>query len=370
MGIFNRRKTEERAAEFPFVLPTGNYLQPLQGPMQVSTSTALTLPTLYRCVHLIADSIASLPLAAFREGQRVQPAPPILMQPDRQSTRVDLLGSVVLSLLIDGNAYLLVGDRDALGYPRQAVVLATDAVHLSATADGEITYKVGGTTYTSEDVLHIRNLTLPGMARGMSILEYQRRTLGGAMAGEDAAANVFDAGGLPVGVLEVDGEISRDEADQLKTGFVAANGGRNRAPAVLANGITYKPLSFSPRDLELLDSREFSQRAICQLFGVPPHLAGVPSSDSSTYSSVTQDSISFVRYCLRPLLSKIEAAFSTLLPRGQEARFILDDLIRGETLTRFQAYEIGLRSGFLTIDEVRRLEDITGTATTEPEVTP
>ena len=361
MGIFNRRKVEERAAEFPFVLPTGNYLQPLQGPMQVSTATSLTLPTLYRCVHLISDSIASLPICAYRDGQKISPDPPILTQPDRQSTRVDLLGSVVLSLLIDGNAYLLVGDRDALGYPRQAVVLATDSVHMTATSDGSVTYKVGNNAYTNEDVLHIRNLTLPGMARGMSILEYQRRTLGGAIAGEDAAGNVFDAGGLPVGVLEVDGEISRDEADALKTGFIAANGGRNRAPAVLANGISYKPLSFSPRDLELLESREFSQRAICQLFGVPPHLAGVPTSDSMTYSSVTQDSISFVRYCLRPLISKIEAAFSTLLPRGQTARFILDDLIRGETLTRFQAYEIGIRSGFLTTEEVRRLEDITDT---------
>jgi phage portal protein BeeE len=88
--------------------------------------------------------------------------------------------------------------------------------------------------------------------------------------------------------------------------------------------------------------------------------------NSMTYSNVTQDSIQFVRYTLRPWLSRVEQALSMLLPRGQNARFILDDMLRADTATRYAAYETGLRAGFLTINEVRTMEDMTNATSTEP----
>ena len=89
------------------------------------------------------------------------------------------------------------------------------------------------------------------------------------------------------------------------------------------------------------------------------------SGNSLTYSNVTQDSIQFVRYTLRPWLSRVEQAVSTLLPRGQEARFVLDDLLRADTGERFNAYKTAIDAGFMTVDEVRTLEDLTD-ATTSP----
>jgi len=362
MGLFSRRKVEERAVEFPFVLPTGNYLQPTQGPLNVSEQTALGIPALWRCTQLISDSIGSLPIVAFRDGEKVTPNPSILEQPDRMSTRVDMISSTIASLLINGNAYWLLGDRDALGYPRQAVLLATDAVMMKTNGNGAIVqYHVGGQVYDSEDILHIRGLTMPGSVRGLSIIEHHKRTLGLSIAGEDCAANVYDSGGLPVGVLEVDADITRDEADALKAGWTEKNGGRNRTPAVLANGIRYRPLSFNPHDLELIDARRYSAGQVCTLFGVPPHMVGVAGSsgNSLTYSNVQQDSIQFTRYTLRPWLSRVEQALSLLLPRGQHARFVLDDLLRADTKERYEAYQIALAAGILTVDEVRNMEDLT-----------
>lgn len=342
------------------MLPTANYLQPVQGPLNVSAATGLGIPAMWRCVQLISDSIAALPLVAFRNGERITPNPSILAQPDRTTTRVDMIGSTIASLLIDGNAYWLLGDRDELGYPRQAALLATDAVQIKATGP-VVRYHVAGMTYDAEDILHFRGLTMPGSVRGLSVIEHHRRTLGLSIASEECAANVYDSGGLPVGVLEVDADITRDEADALKAGWTEKNGGRNRTPAVLANGIRYKPLSFTPSDLELIDARRYSAGQICTLFGVPPHMVGVAgaSGNSLTYSNVTQDSIQFTRYTLRPWLARVEQALSTLLPRGQEARFVLDDLLRADTLERFQAYQIALAAGFLTVDEVRAAEDLT-----------
>ena len=356
MGIFSRKKPVERERDIPFVYPSYGFYNPLQGPVTVNTLTTLGIPAAYRCVQLISDSIASLPLKAYRHNTEIEPTPAILAQPDRTMTRHEMIASTLLSMLIHGNAFWLLGDRDALGYPRQAVLLATDAVTVQPIG-AEVFYKVAGQTYTSEDILHFRGLSTAGSPVGMSVIEHHRRTLGISIAGEDCASEVYNAGGLPVGVLEADQEMSKAEAEQVKNQFIAANGGRNRTPAILAGGLKFKPLSFNPKDLELIDARQYSAQQICTIFGVPAFLAGVASPQSMTYSNVNQDSIHFARYTLRPWISRMEASLSTLLPRGQEARFTMDALLRADTITRYQGYEIAIRAGFLTPAEVRDLED-------------
>lgn len=356
MGIFSRRKPEQRERDIPFVYPSYGFFNPLQGPVTVNNQTSLGIPSLYRCVQIISDSIASLPLKAYRNNTEIEPTPAILSQPDRTMTRHEMISSTLLSMLMHGNAFWLLGDRDALGYPRQAVLLATDAVTVQANG-ALVTYRVGGQVYTDEDILHFRGLQMPGSPMGMSVLEHHRRTLGLAIAGEDCASEVYNAGGLPVGVLEADVEMSKNEAEQLKNQFISANGGRSRTPAVLAGGIKFKPLSFNPKDLELIEARQYSAQQVCTIFGVPAFLAGVAAPNSMTYSNVNQDSVHFARYTLRPWISRIEASLSTLLPRGQEARFTMDALLRADTITRYQGYEIAIRAGFLTPSEVRDIED-------------
>lgn len=356
MGIFSRRKPENRERDIPFVYPSYGFFNPLQGPVTVNTLTSLGIPAVYRCVQLISDSVGSLPLKAYRDNMEVEPTPAILAQPDRTMTRHEMISSTLMSMLINGNAFWLLGDRDALGYPRQAVLLATDAVNVEARG-ADVTYRVANQVYTSEDILHFRGLQMPGSVMGMSVLEHHRRTLGISIAGEDCASEVYNAGGLPVGVLEADQEMSKAEAEQVKNQFIAANGGRNRTPAILAGGLKFKPLSFNPKDLELIDARQYSAQQVCTIFGVPAFIAGVASPQSMTYSNVNQDSIHFARYTLRPWISRMEASLSTLLPRGQDARFTMDALLRADTITRYQGYEIAIRSGFLTPAEVRDLED-------------
>lgn len=358
MGIFSRRKPIERERDIPFVYPSYGFFNPLQGPVTVNTLTSLGIPALYRCVQIISDSIAALPLEAYRKSVEIEPTPAILVQPDRTMTRHEMISSTLMSMLMHGNAFWLLGDRDALGYPRQAVLLATDAVSVRVTGP-TVSYSVANQIYTSEDILHFRGLQLPGSPMGMSVIEHHRRTLGLAIASEDCASEVYNAGGLPVGVLEADEPMSKDEAEQVKNQFIAANGGRNRTPAILAGGLKFKPLSFNPKDLELIEARQYSAQQICTLFGVPAFLAGVAAPNSMTYSNVNQDSIHFARYTLRPWISRMEQSLSTLLPRGQEARFDMDGLLRADTLTRYQAYEIAIRAGFLTPSDVRDLEDFT-----------
>ena len=349
-------KPETRADNF--VLPgPGLFNQPLTGPLNVNDGTSLSIPAAFRCVQILSDSIATLPLKAVRNGQVIADTPQLLRRPDPQESRIDTVAALVTSLLMHGNAYALIGSRDRLGFATSLTVLAPPAVSVMQEA-GAVVYKVGGQSFDSSEIMHIRGLTLPGSLTGLGPLAVQRRSLGLAIAGEEYSSELFVGGSMPSGVLHVEGELNKDEADALKNGFVAAHGGRQRTPAVLSGGVKYDALGWSSADLELLESRKYNAQAIATIFGVPGHLIGIAQADSMTYSNVQQDSIAFVRWSVQPWASRVEAALSELLPRGQEAKFNMDGLMRADTQTRYNAHAVAVSSGFMTVDEVRALEDL------------
>lgn len=353
--LFSR---QERAIEValptPYLLP-----QPLTGPMSVSSTSTLSIPAAYRCVAMISDTVGSLPLKAFRDRVCIEPSPPLLDNPDPSQTRVETIASICASMAINGNAYLLLGDRDRLGYPRSAIVLNPDAVNVQLNNNGVIQYQANGRNLETDDVMHIRAGVLQaGSLTGTGVLTVARQALGLAMGNEQTSAEMLVSGSIPSGVIQAQGEITKDEADAIKNAWLAAHGGRQYSPAVLSGGLEYKTLSFSAADMQLLEARRMSAQQVCQLFGVPAFLVGVPSDESRTYSNVQQDTRAFVNFCLRGYLTKIEAAFTQQLPRGQHARFDLDDLLRASRLERYQSHEIGLRAGFLTPEEVRDMEEL------------
>ena len=357
--LLRGRRTENR--DVNFVIPSrGMAPQPLTGPITVSNNSSLTIPTVYACVQLISDSIGSLPFHSYRGGEIVLPTPPLLEQPDPSATRIDTISSLVTSLLLSGNAYCLLGDRDGLGYPRVAIPLNPDAVAVNTTQTGAIEYRVNGRPIPFEDIMHIRGMTLPGAVQGLGVVTAARRSLGIAIAGDEMAADFYTSGAVPTGVLQSDTELTREEANDLKSSFVAAHGGRQRSPAVLSAGIKYQALQLSPKDLEFVQARVNSAREITTMFKVPSHMLNVPSEGGSmTYQNVQQDSINFVRFCLRGWFSRIEQAFTQELPRGQVARLNVDALVRGSRSERFAAHKTALEGGWLTVEEIRDLENVT-----------
>jgi HK97 family phage portal protein len=364
-SLFNR---EHRATNI--TLPD-RYIPPqsLTGGVNVTEGTTLSIPAAYRCVQLISDSIASLPFDAYRDDQKLDPTPAILRQPDPNQTRMETLGATVTSLIMRGNAYFILGNRDRFGFPSTALLLSPDAVFVKMDRTGNISYQINGQTYDTSDILHIRGgVVTPGSISGAGPLQLQRRTLALSLSGDEAAAEAHVSGSIPSGVISSPMELTQDEASILKQNFVKAHGGRQKSPAVLTGGLSYQPLSWSPDDLQLLESRRYSAEQICTIFGVPPHLVGVPIQESKTYSNVQQDNRAFVTFTLRGYMSRIEQSFSSLIPRGQVALFDTDDFQRADRKDRYEAHKIALEAGWLTIDEIRRLEDLPA-ATEQVEVT-
>lgn len=355
--LFRRTETRATTIELPARSITS---QPITGPISVTRDTLLSNVVANRCVALISDQIGAMPIHVERGGERI-PTPTLLRDPEPDRTPAEFMSALVVSMLVNGNAYILLGRRDPLGFPQTMVLLDPQAIQVTV-VDGVPMYRTSRGVIPTDDMLHIRNLTLPGHVVGMGPLDYNRQMIAQSIAGDQYAAGTFTTGSVPDGVLMSDNELTSDQATELKQAWIAGNGGRQRGPAVLSGGVKYQPLEFSSVDMELLDSRRYNALQVCTLFGVNPHLVGVPTTDSNTYSNVQQDSQFFVRFTLRPLAVKIEQALSTLLPRGQRALFNMDALLRAATLERYQAHEIALRAGFMTVDEVRALEGMGVTA--------
>jgi HK97 family phage portal protein len=197
---------------------------------------------------------------------------------------------------------------------------------------------------------------MPGQLTGLGVIGYQRRLIGQSIAAEDYSSQMWTTGAIPDGVLTTDADLSPEEADEFKRRWTEKMGGRQRSPAVLSGGMTYKPIGWSNVDLEQLESRKWNSISVAQAFGVPSVFAMTPSSESKTYQNVQQDYENFVKGTLRGWLSRLESTFTQHLPRGQHVEFNLDALLRADTKTRYEAHAVGLSNGFLTVDEVRELE--------------
>ena len=317
----------------------------------VDEQTTLSIPGLWRGVTLISDTIGALPIHAYRGDQRIEPMPPILERPYPNDTRIETMSAIAASLIIHGNYVAVLGDIGANGYPESLYPVSASRVHVDR-IEGRLSYKINDELFDGERVMHIKNFAMPGQIVGVGIVAAQRQGIGSALAMQEYAAKYFDGGAQPTGILYSDNaDLSQDEADMLKAVWMRHYGGTSREPAVLNASTKFEQLSDNAKDSQLVESREFSLTEIANMLGLPGYYLGAPNS-SRTYSNVEQEQLQFLRG-ITPLLTRIESAFTDLLPRGQYAKFNTDALLRSDTLTRYQAHKIALETGFLTVDEVR-----------------
>ena len=103
----------------------------------VDTNTALGVPAIYRGVTLLADAIGALGLHSYRNGERVDPTPPILKRPNPQETRMETISAMAASLILDGNYIAVLGPANDNGYPDFFYPVAIDRVHIGR-QDGEL----------------------------------------------------------------------------------------------------------------------------------------------------------------------------------------------------------------------------------------
>lgn len=353
MGLFSRLfGGEERSFEAAF-LATGT---PTHAGVTVTTDQAMRLSAVWSCVRLLADTVSTMPLHCYRGEDQIT-LPPLLTQPAAGQGRVDWLHQVMVSLLLRGNAYGLVTARSgATLLPAQIELVDPDQVQVER-RDGVTTYRLAGQEVDPDDVWHVRAYPVPGLPTGLSPVEYARQSIGLGLAAEKFGAQFFGSGATPSGVLQSEVNLTTDQAEAIGARWRALHEGRHKV-AVLSKGLSFVPVSVAPEESQFLETQRFTVAQIARVFGVPPEMIGGESGGSLTYANVESRALDFLRYSVQPWLVRLEAALSALLPRQQSVKFNAGGLLRATTRERYEAHKIALDAGFLTIDEVRALEDL------------
>lgn len=332
---------------------------------------AMNLAAVYRCVNVISESVAQLPIDVFRvddEGYksayRKHPAYSLLRElPNPDMTRFVFFKTLISSVLLNGNGYAYI-DRDDFGNAISLQYIPANFVQIVyINVDGRLCrrYQVVGFRYLVEpsDMIHVLNFSYDGIT-GVSTLTNARNTLKISSDSEQYASEFFGNGGNVRGLLTVkDGRLKPGQKTDLKKEWatIVANGGIG----VLDGNMEYASVSINPVDAQMLETREFNVIDICRFFGVSPVKAFDLSK--SSYSTVEATQLAFLTDTLAPLLENIELELKRKVFRPSErgyieVKFDTTSLLRADKSAQANYLKTLHGVGAITSNEVRKSVDL------------
>ena len=338
-----------------------------QAATYVDQQTATTSNAVWACVTLISDTISTLPVDAYirRDGIKkpYRPRPAWVTQPDAMINSVAFWQQIMVSLLIDGNAFVRIFRDPNNGEIINLMCLDPLKVLMSRSPLGQKRFSYTGENgmLETDDVLHVTgSLLQPGQIRANSIVDKLKENIGLNIALENFAARFFGQGTTMAGIIETPGTLTADQSKNLSDSLDRMHRGYKRAhrTGVLSGGATFKPTTVQNDQAQMIDSRKFAVEDIARAFRVPLNMIGLSEKGASSYNSIEQNNIAFVTHTLRPWIARLEDAFSRLLPDRAFISFNTDELLRGDYATRINGYASALMNGWMTINEVRGKEDM------------
>lgn len=338
-----------------------------------SRNNAMLLSTVYRCVDVISDSVAQLPLETYKLDADGFKSPfvdhPVysLMnnEPNENMTRFTFFKTMVASVLLRGNAYAYI-ERDSRGNAIQLVYVPNDMVGIVWITDNEgirrKRYQVSGfkSLVQPKDMIHILNFSYDGII-GVSTLTHARQTLGIATDSESHAANFFKGGANTAGILTIEGtRLNQNQKNQNYKEWEARTNpdtGRPNGIVILEQNMKYQPITISPKDSQLLESRQFNVVDICRFFSVSP----VKAFDltKSSYATVEATQLGFLTDTCAPMLVKIEQELQRKIFRASEQKtvkieFNTSGFLRADKAAQASYLQTMFNVGAMTPNEIRR----------------
>ena len=344
----------------------------------VTVASAQAISTWYAGTNLIAKTGGTLPLVTYDRSSGVpkevdatksQVALRLRYQPNPYMSANQLFTTLLLHLLNQGNGYLAkVWERG--DYAPSLYLIPPDNVLVSRGENGQKIFHVIDAesgrqfTLTTQSVLHIPGLSLGDGLMGYSPIAIQRQRLGVSLASSEHQARFFAQGGSIKGVISVDGTLTTEAARTIQDQWQATYGGVDNAwkTAVLDHGAKYSPISMSHEDAQFIEMMKYSATEIAVMLNIPPAMLGA-EGQSLTYANAQQNDLHFLKFTLRPWLRYVEAAINNDpdifgATSAWYPAFDVDDLVRPDITTRFAAWNTGIQSGFLTVNEVRDEENL------------
>jgi HK97 family phage portal protein len=318
---------------------------------------ATRVSTVGTCVDINSRAVVAMAAYAVKAGvpgdlpDWYQTSPEPLVYADW----CEFIGRVVDDLMMSGEAILWATDSDeshyADGYPRRFVALDPARVEIDQRGGYAVTIDGGEPVQLDRaDVCHIKYKHDRATGRGFGPLAWAGRDVVSADVLNRYADNLARNG--TSAVLSAPGDLTAQQADDLRRDWARLRGTNPGVPAVLSGGITYASQSMSPKDMALLDLKIFDLQMIANAFGVPSTLAGLPTAAGGlSYSSPQMVARQHWTNMLLPLCQKIAGALSNwALPRGTRFEFNPNRYLQGDAMEQVQA----LAAAFAVVDEKGR----------------
>jgi HK97 family phage portal protein len=341
--------------------------------LTVDEDAALTYSAVFACVAKIAKTIATLPFGVFEwlDEDARRPARDHALYgllhtaPNDDMTAVSFWEALLANVLLWGTAYAerIFDNRGQL--VALEPILSREITNSFRDRDGRLFYEqcASGSpkrVLPADRILKINGLSLNGRT-GLSVIGYQREAVGMGMATAKFGGKFFKNGAIFRGVIKTQKALSQQAYDRLRLSFQENYGGLDnvgRTP-LLEEGTDYQSIGMPLKDAQLLDEKKFSRTEICGIFDVPPHKIG--DLERATFSNVEEQNIGWVVDCIGPWCVRIAASVNHQLFRNDPRYFaehVLLGLLRGDVQRRFDAYTKGRQWGWLSINDVRKLENM------------
>lgn len=336
----------------------------------IGVDGALQLSTVWACIELRANTVASLPFFAYHQnnGQRTLARDSRLYallheSPNSRMTPFEFWRAMMMNHDLRGNAYARI-DRAADGEAIALWPMPADQVQCKVLDNGNLVYfyRFDNTEVAllEKDVLHLKNIG--NGTTGLAKLDFMRSTTDEVTKAQTAAARTFGNGGKPSGILTSESVLSSDQREALKKSFASLSEGNIQKLMVLEANLKYQQVSMTPEMQQLLETRNFGVEEICRWFGMPSIL--VNQNGVTAWGSGIQTILEgWVTLQMRPVLVSIEQATKKRVMTAKQRasmsiEFCLDALLRGSLKDRMEIYAKAAQNAIYTRNECRQFENL------------
>lgn len=361
-GLWNPEKGIQRSGPSSYANEAGQV---------VNDDRAMQIAAVFRCIRIISETCASIPMCAYEKqtnGDMVELPNDHWLQrlvetPNSTMTGDEWRESMYAQMAGWGNGYTQVVPN-SLGQPVELWPYKVDRMQVKRNEDLTLAYRYPNIYGVPLDlpasrVLHFRSFSLDGVM-GLSPLGLARESLGLTVGAERYAASFFGQGGRPSGVMTSDKLLTDKQREQLRKEFGGiAEGGTDKRFWLLEANLKYAPITVSPEDMQMLQTRSFQIADIARFFGVPLFLLMEQEKSTSWGTGIEQQNIGFLTYTLRAYLNRMVKVMNRwIVPEPERGKILVDVdesyLLALDSAAQKELFSSFAQNGIMTRNEIRR----------------
>jgi len=339
----------------------------------VNEQTALSLSAVYACCRIRSAAVASLSLGLFRrldngDIEEVTDLPEytvVCEEPHSLYTRYTFDSTTMLHESLHGNSY------SHITYGRSGRVSKIKILNRECVTpflkDDTLWYRYMDEygqqhIYADWEILHFKNFSTDGII-GKSPIQVCRETFGQPISAMKYTSSMYNNGGYVKGVVEAQKPLNKQQLQDLRANFISVlrDYESTSGIAILGDGMTYKQMSMSPKDMEYIAAAKLSVADISRIYGIPLHM--LSEMDKASFSNIEHQSIEYVMHSIRPIVKNREAELNRRILRSSDKgklffRYNLDSMMRGDSAARGAYVVQMLQNGVYNIDDARKLDNM------------